>query len=280
MVYDDDLYLQIWLSYWERFVPRSSLYVLIHADYEHYEELAKGCNTIRIARPPMQSSSEIDRWKMLSRLASGLTYMFDRVIYTDVDEVIALDPEVGDDPIEHILGRPEPVISPFGVDVVEAVELNLPPIDITKPILSQRRFIAPTPMYSKPCIISEEIDWASGGHYSNKPDVYLSDALTLFHLRLFDKRHYDQRSLRRKEMISDPETGEMIEGLGGSTWRKMNAFDKYFIEKSDPMEGIEYGRLRRRWTKSAVLDENGHWIRRGYIKKKMSRIPERFTNLF
>ena len=32
MVYDDDIYLKIWLGYWERFVPRSDLYVLIHAD--------------------------------------------------------------------------------------------------------------------------------------------------------------------------------------------------------------------------------------------------------
>ncbi|MBB1492354.1 hypothetical protein H5395_12560 [Paracoccus sp. MC1854] len=104
MVYDDDIYLKIWLSYWEKFVPRSNLYVLIHADYGHYEQMASDCNTIRIARPPMHAGSEVSRWKMLSSLASGLTLMFDRVIYTDVDEIIALDPKHGNNPIDYILG--------------------------------------------------------------------------------------------------------------------------------------------------------------------------------
>ena len=70
MVYDDDIYLRIWLAYWERFVPRSNLYVLIHANHEHYEEMARGCNTIRIARPPVHADLETHRWRMLSSLGA------------------------------------------------------------------------------------------------------------------------------------------------------------------------------------------------------------------
>jgi|GEM_PF-6248081 len=280
MVYDDDIYLKIWLSYWERFVSRSSLYVLVHADYEHYEQMAAGCNTIRIARPPMHAGSEVDRWKMLSRIASGLTYMFDRVIYTDVDEIIALDPKVGDNPIEHILSRPEPVISPFGLDVVDAVELALPEIDLSRPILSQRQFIAPTPYYSKPCIISEEINWCSGGYYSDKQDIYLSDALFLFHLRLFDRRHFATRAAQRRSMIADPETGEAIEGLGGSTWRRTNEIAKYIIKRKEPLDNIEYNRERAKWCGTAQLDEDGFWRRKGRRPKDLSRIPDRFAEVF
>ena len=167
MVYDDDIYLRIWLAYWERFVPRSNLYVLIHADYEHHEEMAKGCNTIRIARPPMNKDFEANRWKMLSDLASGLTYMFDRVIYTDVDELIVLDPVRGNNPVDHILEQPDPVISPYGLDVVDPAELDLPGIGLERPILSQRVFIASSAPYSKPCIISGPTIWGTGGQESS-----------------------------------------------------------------------------------------------------------------
>ena len=280
MVYDDDIFLKIWLSYWERFVPRSSLYVLIHADYKHYENIAKGCNTIRIARPAMSRDFEVNRWKMLSRIASGLTHLFDRVIYTDVDEIIVLDPKFGNDPVEHILSRPEPVISPFGLDVVEAVELDLPPIDLTKPILSQREFIAPCPYYSKPCITSERIEWCSGGHFCDKEQVFLSDALLLFHLRLFDRDTYNKRAAQRRIMVSDPATGEPVEGLGGSTWRRTDEFSEYFIERDEPLESVDYKKERSKWVRSGKLNGDGFWQRKGKMQKNMSRLPDRFKDVF
>ena len=280
MVYEDDLFLRIWLAYWERFVPRSNLYVLIHGNYEHYERMVAGCNTIRIARPPMHADSDRNRWKMLSELCSGLTYMFERVIYNDVDEIVALDPKVGDDPIEYILNRPEPVITPFAVDVVEPQELDLPPVDLTKPILSQRPFIASSAPYSKPCIISEDIDWSPGGHYSNKPDIFLSSRLVLFHLRLFDRSNYEERSRKRRAMVSDPQTGKLIEGLAAPSWRRTNEFDRYSIKDEQPMKKISFRQDRRKWVETAELNESGIWVRRGRLRKQLHRIPKRFETVF
>lgn len=280
MVYDDDIYLRIWLDYWERFVPRGNLYVLIHADYDHYEEMAKGCNTIRIARPPVHVDLEADRWRMLSQLASGLTFMFERVIYTDVDEIIALDPERGSDPVEHVLNRAEPVISPFGVDVVEPEELDLPPIDLSRPILSQRSFICSSAPYSKPCITSEPINWSKGGHYSDKPRIFLSEDLVLFHLRLFDREIYQKRSANRKAMVTDAETGKVIEGLGGPSWQRTNEFGRYAIKASEPMKRIRFKRDRATWLESAKLDNQGFWKRKGWLRKQLHRIPERFETVF
>lgn len=280
MVYEDDLYLRIWLAYWERFLPRSNLYVLIHADYDHFEQVAAGCNTIRIARPPMHADSDRNRWKMLSKICSGLAYMFDRVIYNDVDEIVALDPAVGNDPVQHILDRPEPVITPFAVDVVDPPELDLPPIDITRPILSQRPFVASSAPYAKPCIISEEIRWSPGGHYSDKRDIFLSDALTIFHLRLFDRTNYQERSAKRRTMVTDPETGKLIEGLAAPSWRRTNEFGKYVIEQSEPMKNIDFARDRKKWIETAELGEDGLWKRRGRLRKQLHRIPERFETVF
>ncbi|MBB1496819.1 hypothetical protein [Paracoccus sp. MC1862] len=281
MVYDDDIYLKIWLSYWEKFVPRSNLYVLIHADYGHYEQMASGCNTIRIARPPMHAGSEVSRWKMLSSLASGLTLMFDRVIYTDVDEIIALDPKHGNNPIDYILDRPEPVVSPFGVDLVEPIELDLPAIDLSRPILSQRSFVACNPPYSKPCIISDPVIWGTGGHFINREEIYLSDALVLFHLKLFDKLTYRERAAKRKAMVTDPETGELIMGPGGKEWMRTDEFHEYTIESRQPINNIDFRRPRKKWLESAKFNRrSGVWRRSGRSHKQLHRIPERFDNVF
>lgn len=280
MVYDDDIYLKIWLAYWERFVPRSNLYVLIHADYEHYEEMAKGCNTIRIARPAVHAKLEVDRWRMLSDLASGLTHMFDRVIYTDVDEIIALDPKAGDDPVEHVLSSTEPVISPFGLDLVQPAELDLSPIDLSKPILSQRGFVCSSAPYSKPCITSQPIRWSKGGHYSDREQVFLSRDLYLFHLRLFDRWVYEDRSAKRRAMVTDADTGRVIEGLGGPSWERTKEFDRYRIEQAEPMKDIDFRKDREKWVRTAELTENGLWKRKGRLRKQLHRIPERFEKLF
>lgn len=280
MVYDDDIFLRIWLSYWERFVSRSSLYVLIHADYEHYEQVASGCNTIRIARPPLHRESEVNRWKMLSKLASGLTYMFDRVIYTDVDEIIAIDPKIGNNPIEYIFNTPKMVISPYGVDVVDPIELGLPPIDLTQPVLSQRPFVASSAPYSKPCITSEVVSWGTGGHYSDKEEIYLSNALVLFHLRLFDKATYDERSAKRRAMVTDPETGQLILGPGGPGWKRTDEFKKYSVSGSEPVDDLAFSKDRKRWVETAQLNEQGFWERKGKLRKRLVRIPERFTSVF
>lgn len=280
MVYDDDIYLKIWLAYWERFVPRSNLYVLIHANHDHYEEMARGCNTIRIARPPVHVDLEADRWRMLSRLASSLTFMFERVIYTDVDEIIALDPKNGSDPVEHVLNRTEAVISPYGVDVVEPAELDLPPIDLSRPILSQRSFVCSSAPYSKPCITSEPINWSKGGHYSDKSEVFLSEDLVLFHLRLFDRGVYQERSANRRAMVTDPGTGKVIEGLGGPSWQRTNEFERYAIKASEPMKKIRFRKDRAKWLSSASQDEQGFWKRKGWLRKELHRIPKRFETVF
>ena len=217
---------------------------------------------------------------MLFRLASGLTFMFERVIYTDVDEIIALDPKKGDDPVEHIMGQTEPVISPFGVDLVEPAELDLPAIDLSKPILRQRRFICSSAPYSKPCITSQPINWSKGGHYSDRSNIFLSDDLVLFHLKLSDKAVYQERSANQRAMVTDAESGKVIKGLAGPSWQRTNEFGRYSIERQEPMKSIDFKKNRVKWIETAQLNEHGLWERKGRLRKQLHRIPERFETVF
>lgn len=280
MVYEDEFFLRIWLSYWERFIPRKNIYVLIHGNYEEHEAIAEGCNTIRVHRPPQTANSEINRWKMISGIASGLTYMFKKVIYTDVDEIITLDPKTGTDLVQHILDLKNPVVSPFGLEVVDPIELQLDPINDLAPILTQRPFFSIGMPYSKPCIISTPTKWGSGGHFCDRQDIGLSDELFLFHLRLFDRNFYSDRANKRRAMVTDPETGKLIEGLGGPSWRRTDELQKYAIDQHDPLKDISSEKDRRMWLDEAALNEEGLWVRKGRLRKKLNHIPVRFMDLF
>lgn len=280
MVYDDEIFLKIWLSYWSRFLPRENLYVLIHGDYEAYENLAEGCNTIRIPRPEVHGRTEIKRWEMIARISSGLTSMFGKVIYTDVDEIIALDPKQGSDLVEHILGLHDPIVAPYGCDVVDPVELDLPPFDEARLILEQRPYVASNAHYAKPCIIGKPVEWCSGGHYCKERNVTLSDDLFLFHLRLFDRRVYTQRAAKRIAMVTDVNTGQAVDGFGGPTWRRSNELERYSIETMEALPNLRFKRDREMWRNEVREDEQGFFVRKGKMRKQLHRVPLRFESLF
>ena len=282
MVYDDAIYLDVWLRYWEQRLPRNNLYVFIHDNYEHYEAKLTGCNTLRIARPEMHPEFERDRWRMLSNFCSGLTYMFDRVIYTDVDEILVLAPNKGDDVVAHILDLDSPLVCPFGLEVVQNTSVEKQPYTPHLPVLSQRQFVAPHGMYCKPCVISEPIFWGSGGHFCDRDDAFLSDDLFLFHLRLFDENTYIQRSKKRRLMIRDKNTGKTMRGVGGPSWRSSENELSNFEEAANPqLVRIEFPEVRATWRNSAKFDDyRGVWQRKGPLTRKLFQIPESFKTVF
>lgn len=289
MVYDDDVYLDIWLKYWERFVPRSNLYVLIHDQYEKYEEICRGCNTMRINRPAPNSDFEHARWRMLSDFANSLTHYFEKVIYTDVDEIITLDPAVGDDPVAYILANNDPVLTPFGVETIHMPDQEPTELSFDKTILSQRRYYSVWMAYAKPAIIAKPVRWSTGGHFVDQKDTALDANLVLFHLRLFDQPISLQRMKDRRKMVTDPNTGELIEGLGASSWRKdheelLSQWDRFILQPDkDVTQDFRFPGLRKKWLASQeVLLQEGHeFYKRKYLRKwRLNQVPQRFETVF
>jgi hypothetical protein len=289
MVYDDDIYLEIWLKYWEQFVPRSNLYVLIHDQYEKYEDICKGCNTIRVHRPAPHSDFENARWRMLSDLASSLTHYFEKVIYTDVDEIIALDPEAGDDPVAYILNNNDPVLTPFGVELIHLPEQEPKPLSLNQTVLSQRQYFSVWMAYAKPAIISKPVRWSTGGHFVDQESTTLDPKLVLFHLRLFDQPISLQRMRERRKMVTDPATGELIEGLGASSWRNdendlLAQWQRFiFDNKKNLTQDFKFPGIRKKWLLSQeILVQEGHeFYKRSYLRKwRVNKIPKRFETLF
>ncbi len=280
MVYDDDVYLDIFLRYWTRFLPRENIFVLMHANYDRYEALAKGCNTLRINRPAVHDNSERDRWSMISHFVSGACYMFDRAIYTDVDEIIVLDPKVGTNPVEYILDHPDPVVAPTGIDIVHVPDQEPNDYDPTLPVLGQRRHFVHNSWYSKPAITRHAIRWGSGGHYCDQENYVIDPNLTLFHLRLFDNRQFQERRAARYSMIIDPATGKPFPNLGGKTWRtEADYLDEFRLGTIKTAEQLNAPQLNRASYKLRKV-KNGIYVRSPTTKRQILRLPPEYVGLF
>ncbi len=280
MVYDDDVFLDIYLRHWDRFVPREHIFVLMHGNYERYEAMARGCNTLRIHRGAMHPDSERDRWRMLGHFASGLATQFGKVMYTDVDEIVVLDPAVGPDPADYILNHSAPVVAPHGVDLVHLPDAEPGDYDPARAVLDQRRHVSANGYYSKPAITSVPIRWSSGGHFCDREDYALDRNLTLFHLRLFDRAIFEARSRQRLAMVTDPETGQPIPSLGGVTWRQ-TAFPiaSYRTDDVRQVNRLFRARIARRSRELRKIHD-GIYIRTPVVRRELDRIPARYEGLF
>ena len=282
MVYDDDAYLSLWLRYWTRFLPRENLFVVIHDRYEHYAAMVEGCNILRMYRPEPSPRFEMDRFAMLSGIVSGLTHQFQRVMYTDVDEIVALDPAHGDNLVGAILESAAPVVAPFGVDLVHVPDLEREPLDLTRPVLGQRSFFAVNSLYSKPCITSGPISWSGGGHWSNREDVRVSRRLVLFHLRMFDFDLFASRNAARHAMARDEEGNNLMSNIG---WGRLDPdgtfLATYTVGSEQPADNIITPRQARKMEALDAPNRRGHRLRRWrHESRTVNRIPDRFVGLF
>lgn len=121
MVYNDPIFLDIWVRYYAKHMNRANLHIITHGpgqDYVH--EMGHGCKILECPRDPLNPRLDQDRFAFISDYCSELTKTFDRVIYNDVDEIIILDPAHGGELVEYIEAIPSDVrvITPLGLEIV------------------------------------------------------------------------------------------------------------------------------------------------------------------
>lgn len=283
MVFDDVEYLPVWLRYWRAHLPDRNLYVLVHGEQPELEAMAEGCNVVRLNRPEPYSNMEFDRWRMISHFASSLTLMFDTVVYTDVDEILVLDPDAEGDIASRLAAAAAPATAPHGVEVIHRVAAEPDDLDISKPILSQRRFCRGSARFSKPCIITEPLHWRRGGHYVYS-DVVASDSqIYNFHLRYFDMNLFRDRAQRRRATTKAPR------GKNLTPARRWRVEDAALEEHIAGVTGIEFHEtapfnfsyLNRAVGRGRMIESPpGHFMKYSLREDAvLRRIPDRFATV-
>ncbi|MCV2876821.1 hypothetical protein OE810_11225 [Rhodobacteraceae bacterium XHP0102] len=284
MVRDDDQFLKLWVNHYAAMVARKNLFILYDGFDQKPAPFTKGCQTIFAPQIPFGKGWDDKRWQMLTHFANALLARFDVVVLNDVDELLATDPASGMSLVEAIsAGRHHPSITPFAVEIIHRTDLEPSAIDFKKPILSQRKYVRVNSIYAKPCIISQPVKWCTGGHFADHPDLHLSEAIYLFHLKYVDHDLLINRQSSRISIVTNTEASprEIAGTIWSSSQESMRAFLYKFQDLPPIQKDFDFAWQREKIIRGWHQAEGSILWKRGKINAlKTYEIPERFHRIF
>ena len=282
MVRDDLFFLRAWLHHYGEVLGRENCYIVNHGRGEAVAELAEGCNIIGIPGDP-HKNFDMKRWRLLNNLVEGLRCYYDHVIVGDVDELVVVDPALGQNLLEFLSGKPlRRALTPLGLEVVHRIDKE--PEAVTDRILGPRRHVRLAPHYSKPCVISAGTKIARGGHFTKLDKLHTPDNLYLFHLKFCDFPEYVSAMNRRNAVTQEIGAGIKDTAIGRHWFAEARGEDRATFEAfADlPMhEGFDMKPYRQAMHDSWKARGNtGFWeFDRPNIDAQFE-LPERFFGVF
>ncbi|WP_030670313.1 RICIN domain-containing protein [Streptomyces rimosus] len=203
LVRDEPEFFPIWLGYYSRFFAPQDIYVL-----EHQPRPGLPADD-RFVHIPVHNEVFSSDWQrdVVQRYQHDLVDRYDTVLCTDVDEIVAPDPGLGD--LGAYIDRfSSDHVSCNGYEVLHLKDSE-PAFDPVQNVLRQRSTWFPNPLYSKPLLARVPMMWRSGfherfdGRADHDPDLYL------IHLHRMDYeiclRRHERRSghLRTRDDIDN-----------------------------------------------------------------------------
>ncbi len=180
MVHNEPVFLPIWLAYYSRFFAADDIYVL---DNDSTDGSTRGTGFVRI---PVVHDSVDHSWMVqtMQALQHQLLKRYRIVVVTDVDEIIAPIPGCGG------LGA---YLDEFGEEWVNCLGYELlhlperePTLDLSRPVLRQRRCWFHNGAYDKAAIATVPVRWRPGFHGREDFQCRFDPDLRLIHLHRMD----------------------------------------------------------------------------------------------
>ncbi len=281
MVRDDAFFLKAWLRHYGTLFGRENCYVINHGRGSTVSELAQGCNIIGIPGDP-HKNFDMKRWGLLNNIVGGLRRYYRHIIVGDVDELVVVDPDVGQSLPQMLEQTPDGrVLTPLGLEVIHRIDLE--PDPITADILGPRRHVRPAPHYSKPCIISAPVKIARGGHFTQYDKIHAPDGLYLLHLKFCDFATYVGVMDHRNAVTDAVGVAVKDAAIGRHWFAEARGEDRAVFDAFASLEmvdGFDLRPLRRKMRRSfKPRGDTGfyHFDRPDYGTQYV--LPERFAGL-
>jgi hypothetical protein len=276
MAYNERVNLPIWLRHYTGHCPGATLFIIDHGTDDGSTRGLSGVSVIRLPRTPFDDRTRVE---LVADIQRGLLRYYDVVIYTDCDEMLIADPRTHTSLTSFLAEVRSEVIAPIGLNV-HHIAGSEPPIDLTSPILGQRRFVRFAVSNCKPTIARLPLLWVEGFHWCGKMADYRMDlfqfhlkrmdmTLSLERLRLTRSLEWSERALRSDwgadQRVSDEERIQMEFSLPASEVR------------ANLVVPFDFEREVRRHRDS--LQPRGGFIAGDFFRGPMTRVPEAFFGL-
>jgi len=275
-VYNENVNLKIWRDYYGRNFGEENLYIIDHGSNDGSTSDLGKANKISI---PRTEFDDIHKSTALSAMHTALLQSFDCIVVADGDEIIVPDPLKYESLTHYIVQKKPTVMICIGLNVRHILTME-PPLNLSCPILSQRKIASFATPTTKPLISSVPTIWQPGGHQCNIRPCFDSDVF-VFHLKLMDYTISMARHGINKENQWSPRAMQSGHGV-----HHRFEYEKFVSEgfldpinayKQDlifPFEFEEEIKLLR----DGVTEINGsYWT--GHAAQKYVKIPDRFCSL-
>jgi hypothetical protein len=278
MVYNEREYLPIWLRHYARHVGSENCYVIDHGSDDGSTVGLRQCNVIRVPRSSYDPQIQSD---FNSKFCSSLLCWYERVIYSDVDEILMPDPNIAATLRDYCeLALPD-VVTAIGCNIVHVPNME-PGLDLKVPVTSQRSWVLACASMCKPLLTNRDIRWAGGSHSADARLAF--DHLYLFHLRWFDFELGKARLERSRAMAWAHEHGGGQARLHDEPWIKQfhsfSSLPKEDLVDFDPtappvekfLDTVRASQVGREFA-NYKIDLNIWWNR-------LWKLPKRFVHTF
>jgi hypothetical protein len=235
-------FLPIFLRYYSRYFAPEDIYVLDHGTTDGSTD---GGGFVRI---PVERERVDNVWMLEQRKTHQRTLLdrYDVVLSVDVDEIVAPDPAWGDLG-EYLAGFQEEWVNCIGYEILHLPDRE-PPLDLSRPVLEQRRYWFAADGYDKPVLATAPTPWEVGFHGRVDRELNIDPDLRLIHLHRVD---YQLCRERHQAWSRWSWSDRDIEG----GWGKHNRiseeaeFDEWYYEGScfEDGRGIVVERIPDRW---------------------------------
>lgn len=273
-VYNESVNLPIWLKHYGSNFGAHNLYVVDRESTDGSTQDIGDANRIRV---PRSQFDEHRKTGLLTSLHRSLLHEFDTVIYTDCDEIIVPDPTLYSSLADYVARMSGDYVSGVGLNIHHVISRE-PPLDLSQPVLNQRRYGCFVSAGCKMLISRTPINWLPGFHCSDKPPRIDSD-LFIMHLKYMDYGI----AMARQKINRETEWSEasLKEDLGAHHRYDYDRFvregflDPVHTVTSAALEPFDFSEKVRELLARTVRHEGFYYIPMNITS--WAQIPERFA---
>ena len=179
--YNEAVNLPIWIRHYGANFGERNLFVADRGSNDGSIAAIGACNLLHIPRDEFDAYQKTD---FMSNFHRSLLNFYDAVIITDCDELLVPDPAKFASLRDYVENCSFDYVNAIGLEILHIINAELP-IDVAKPLLSQRRFANFYSVGCKNLISRVPTTWLPGFHSCNHPPRIDPD-LFMIHTKLMD----------------------------------------------------------------------------------------------
>jgi hypothetical protein len=179
--YNEAVNLPIWIRHYGANFGESNLFI---ADRGSDDGSLDDVGSANVLRLPRNDFDEFQKTAFMSNFHRSLLNFYDTVIITDCDELIVPDPLKFENLRDYIETSNFDYVNSIGLEILHIINAEMP-INLTMPVLSQRKYAHFYSVGCKNLISRVPTTWLPGFHSCNHPPRIDPD-LYMIHTKLMD----------------------------------------------------------------------------------------------